>query len=90
MPEFLALYNLKGGEGFIKYYKGINSIKTVYESLLKDAKPHEDYSAIGAQQEWYNLNPEYFRDFIRRRAKLNIKIRLLMQDSKKSPANIKN
>ncbi|MEW6407277.1 MAG: helix-turn-helix domain-containing protein [Patescibacteria group bacterium] len=82
LPEFLALYNLKGGESFIKYYEGKKSIKIVYESLLEDVKPHEDYLVIGAQQEWYNLDPEYFQDFIVRRAKLNINIRLLMQDSK--------
>ena len=32
MPEFLALYNLKGNESFLKYYEGIEAIKTIYET----------------------------------------------------------
>lgn len=81
LPEFSALYNLKGGESFIKYYEGLESVKSVYESLIKDIKPHEDYLVISDQQKWQDADKEYFLDFTRRRAKLPINIRLLLQDS---------
>lgn len=82
LPEFLALYSLKGGESIIKYYEGLVAVKSIYEELLKDVKPHEDYLVITHQQQWHDLDPEYFQKFTQRRAKLNIKIRMLMQDSK--------
>ncbi len=80
-PELSALYNLKGGEGFIKYYEGLAGIKSVYEGLIRDVHPHEDYLVITDQKRWLNLDQEYFLDFSRRRAKLPIAIRMLMQDT---------
>jgi sugar-specific transcriptional regulator TrmB len=82
LPDLVALYNLKGGEGKIKYYEGLESVKSVYEFLLRDIKSHEDYLVIGEQNLWYKLDIKYFQDFIVRRSKLNINIRLLFPDSK--------
>lgn len=81
LPEFMSLYNLKGGESFIKYYEGLQAVKSVYESLLRDIRPHEDYMIVSDQSKWQELDPKYFLKFLERRAKLNINIRLLLQDS---------
>lgn len=81
-PEFSALYNLKGGESAIKYYEGLAGIKSVYENLIKDVRPHDDYCIVSEIHRWLALDPEFFLDFTKRRAKLNINIRLLLQDSK--------
>ena len=82
LPEFLGMYNLKGGESSIKYYEGLESVKSVYESLISDIKPHEDYLIIADAKQWMELDPEYFQNFTERRAKLNINTRMLLQDSK--------
>jgi len=82
LPDLSAMYNLKGGEGKIKYYEGLESVKSVYNSLLRDIKPSEDYLVIGDQNLWHKLDEDFFQDFIVRRSKLNIKIRLLFPDSK--------
>lgn len=81
LPEFLNLYQLEGSESFIKYYEGVAGIKTVYEGLLNDIQPHEDYMVLGQMDAWYNVDPKYFKKFIERRAKLPITIRLLLRDS---------
>ncbi len=81
LPEFSALFNLKGGESFIKYYEGLEAIKSVYSSLLKDIRPHEDYLVLAGQKKWHELDPEYFQKFIEKRAKLDINIKILMVDS---------
>lgn len=81
LPELSALYNLKGGESFIKYYEGLTGIKSVYENLIRDVRPHEDYLVITDQKRWFDLDRKYFLDFTERRAKLPINIRMLMQDS---------
>jgi len=80
LPDFLAIYNLKGGESFIKYYEGIEGIKTVYESFLANYKPHQDYLVISNTEEWQKHDPKYFEDFLKRRSRLKINVRMLLQD----------
>jgi HTH-type transcriptional regulator, sugar sensing transcriptional regulator len=81
LPEFAALYNLKGGESFLKYYEGIEAVKNVYESLIRDVRPHEDYLVMANQDQWLSLDREYFKNFLARRAKLPIKVRMMFQDT---------
>ena len=81
LPEFDAIYNLKGGESFIKYYEGLPAIKGVYESLIRDIKPHEDYLVMGNQDYWLKHDEKFFMDFLYRRAKLPINIRMMFQES---------
>lgn len=81
LPELSGLFNLKGGQSTIKYYEGLAGIKSVYESLLKEVRPKEDYLIIANQEQWLKLDPDFFLDFTKRRAKLPINIRLLTQDS---------
>jgi sugar-specific transcriptional regulator TrmB len=84
LPEFSAIYNLKGGESFIKYYQGLESVKSVYESLIADIRPHEDYLIISDQKQWIALDKEYFQKFTERRGKLPINIRMLQIDTEVS------
>lgn len=81
LPEFLALHNLKGKDSVIKYYEGLESVKNVYDELLREIQAHEDYLVIGEQNDWYNLDPKFFQSFIEARSKLPINIRLLFTDS---------
>ncbi len=66
---------------FIKYYEGLEAVKLVYKELLKEVQPNEDYLVIGNQEQWYSLDAKFFQKFIEDRAKLKIKIRVLLQDS---------
>ncbi len=81
LPEFAALYNLKGGEGFIKYYEGLEAIKSLSEGLVRDIRPKENYMIISDQKKWYELDPKFFQEFTERRAKKDINVRLILQDS---------
>lgn len=81
LPEFVSLYNLKGGGSFIKYYEGREGIKTVYENLLRDLAPHDFYLVVSDMKQWYSLDEQYFQDFIERRAKIPLDIRALFQAS---------
>lgn len=81
LPEFLSLYNLKSDESTLKYFEGLEAVKSVYESLIQDIKPHEDYLVITRQEAWLKLDEKYFLDFIKKRAKLNVNIKMLLQDS---------
>jgi len=81
LPDFSKLYNLRGQHDIIKRYNGLQAVKSVYEDLLKNIKPHEDYLIISDQSKWISLDEKYFMDFARRRAKLPIKIRMLQVDT---------
>ena len=81
LPEFLALYNLQGEESFIKYYEGLEAVKSVYESMLRDVRPHEDYLVVTDSKEWYQLDEKFFLKYIQKRATLNVNTRVLLQDS---------
>ena len=81
LPDFASIYNLHSGGAFIRCYEGIEGVKQVYEDLLRDIKPHEDYLIVGEMNQWFRQDPEFFHNFMERRAKLDINIRVLMQDS---------
>lgn len=81
LPEFQALYNLKGGESTIKYYTGLSAMHDIYRDTLKEIRPHEDYLVITNQEKWYNLDSKFALNYIEERAKLPIKTRMLFQDS---------
>ncbi|MCX6789663.1 MAG: hypothetical protein NTZ42_03600 [Candidatus Gribaldobacteria bacterium] len=81
LPEFSLLYNQKDSGSLIKYYEGREAVKSVYENILNDIRPHEDYLVIGNQDLWLGLDKRYFAKFIKQRARLNINIKLILQDS---------
>lgn len=88
LPEFQALQNFEGGESFIKYYDGLEAVKGVYEEILKEIRPHEEYLSVGNPSQWFPLDPEYFQNFKERRTqlsrKLNFTIRHLLKDCEKA------
>jgi HTH-type transcriptional regulator, sugar sensing transcriptional regulator len=81
LPDLFSIYNLKGDEGFIKYYEGVESIKSIYEDILKRLTSKDWYLVIGSTDPWINLDPKYFKNFLERRAKKNSDLRLLLQES---------
>jgi len=81
LPDFSKLYNLQGQHEVIKRYDGLQAVKSVYEDLLRTIKPHEDFLIIADQTKWMSLDEKYFTDFIKRRAKLPIRIRMLQIDT---------
>jgi HTH-type transcriptional regulator, sugar sensing transcriptional regulator len=81
LPELTELYNTESTQSFIKYYEGLESVKNVYESNLRDVKPHENYYVIGDMKNWLSLDYKYFENFTYRRGQLPINIRLLLLDS---------
>jgi len=86
LPELQSLYNLKGGESLIKYYEGLESVKTVYETILKEVKPKDEYRVISDTEKWMSVDPEYYQNFLERRAKKNIQSKII---TKKSPTTLK-
>ena len=81
MPEFQALFNLKGGESFIRYYEGLEAVKNIYTQITKDCRPHEEILVISDQESWFKSNPVFFHKYLLERAQSNIKARKLLVPS---------
>lgn len=81
LPELMGLYDLKAGESLMKYYTGLDAMKQIYRDTLREIKNGEEYLVITNQEKWYNLDPHFALSYIEDRAKLNIKTRLLFQNS---------
>lgn len=65
----------------IKHFDSLAAIKNVYESLIADIEPKQDYMIFSSSQEIYDLDPEFFEDFFLRRGRLDIRIRALLKRS---------
>lgn len=88
LPEFQSIENLDGGESFIKYYDGWDAVKSIYEEILREIRPHDEYLTVGNPAKLFPLYADYFNDFMERRAKLsrklNFQIRLLLKECDKA------
>ena len=85
LPEFTALYNLKGGESTVKYYEGLNAVKNIYETILDPMKPGDDYLVIGDIEKFFqDTDKKYFENFLEKRIKSRVKARLLVTDSERA------
>jgi sugar-specific transcriptional regulator TrmB len=81
LKDFMEIYNKGGGETLIKIYEGLEATKSIYDGLLRDIKPGEDYLIISDMKKAFGMDKEFFDDLRDRRAKLPIKVRVLIGDS---------
>jgi len=84
LNELNTLFNLNEEEGVLRYYEGLESVKSVYNSVLEDIKVRENYSVVADIEKWHKLDPKFFDKFLERRAKMNINMRLIFTESQKA------
>ncbi len=90
IPELSSqFYNLKDQESFIKHYKDLDGVKSIYDKLLSELNPKDFYYVISDQEKWISLDFKYFENFKKKRSKLNLDIKLLLQDSPSARKNLK-
>lgn len=89
LPQLNALHHLKGSESVIKYYEGIESLKTVYLEILDMVRSREDYYVLSDSTKWYSLAPDFFSEFLERRSKLDIVVRHIFSASSLSATHVK-
>lgn len=82
LDDLKSLYsNNNNYENKIEYFEGIESVKNIYRNILNNLNIYDDYLVLGNQKSWINLDKNFFQNFIEKRAKKNIKIRLIFTDS---------
>ncbi len=84
LPQFTALYNLKGKESALRYYEGLGSIKTIYDTILEPMRPNDYYLVIGDMQKFFDMDRSYFENFFNKRVKKITKARLIVTDTEQA------
>ncbi len=84
LPQFTALYNLKGKESTLRYYEGLESIKTIYDTILEPMRPNDYYLVMGDMQKFFDMDREYFEDFFKKRVKAIKNARLIVTDNEQA------
>ncbi len=79
--ELKTLYNLNDQGGTLRYYEGLEAVKSVYDDVLNDMRSGGYYLVVGDIKRWNELDPKFFGKFVERRAKMNVDMRLLSTDS---------
>jgi sugar-specific transcriptional regulator TrmB len=81
LPALLQVYNKQGKDTLIKYYEGIEGVKGVYETILRETRRGEPYFVISSHQEWYELDQKWFEGFSERRNRERFDFKFLLLDS---------
>ena len=68
------------GGSDITYHEGVESIKSVYESLIREGSLSDPYLAISSE-DFFAYDKAYFLDFVTRRARARRNVRLILVDS---------
>ncbi len=83
-PELEALYTLRGNDSVIRYYSGIEAMRSVYEEMLSELRDGEDYFVFGDPERWDMFDRGYFKTFIERRLKININAKMALVPSERA------
>ncbi len=84
LPHLTALRHLEPRESTVRYYIGMESLRSVYLGLLDEVRPQDDYLVLSDQALWWALDSEFFKGFLKRRAKLSVKVRMIFTPSPKA------
>lgn len=79
-PELQKLYQGAKTKPSIKYHKGVSELKEMYNVILK-IKDLKQYDIIAAESHWLAMDKKFFEDFKKRRAKVGIKTRLILDNT---------
>lgn len=85
-PELEALYTLKGNDSVVRYYSGVQAMRSVYDELLLDLRANDDYFVFGDPKRWDIFDKTYFKTFIERRLKINLNAKVILVASETAEA----
>lgn len=92
IPELEKLRNPLSAEPKVKFFRGLEGIKEIYEEMLR-VPNQEIYAVVDAQYSWTNYGgepEEWLKSFIRRRADRNIWWRGIVNRSEASDRAVQN
>ncbi len=82
LPDLKNLHSSGNRQITLKKHENLTQIKGAYTRILENTKPNEPYYVFADQEYWWQLDPNFFEQFIRRRSTLNLDIKIVLKDSK--------
>lgn len=81
LPTLMASFNKRGKDTLIKYYEGVEGVKSVYEGFLRETRSGEPYYVISSHHEWYKVDEKWFSNFSDRRNAKGLDFKFFLLDS---------
>lgn len=81
LPDLESLYKNKDNSSIVKYYEGLDALKSVYDELLENLKYNDDYFVYGDPERWDSHAQDYFKSFIKRRLRIQLNVKNLLTNS---------
>jgi sugar-specific transcriptional regulator TrmB len=69
----------------VRFYKGVEGIKTVYEDIIRTGK---DYIGYGPGQQIEKILKHYFKHFVNRRISAGIKLRIIYDEASRNVVKV--
>ncbi len=69
------------GTNEVLHFKGVGGMKNAFMSMLNDLRKGDFYYVVSDGNRWYNTDPKFFKKFMRKRAKKNLDLRLILVDN---------
>lgn len=83
LPKLMEIYNTEGAPATFRVYTGLEAVKGMYEEMLRELKPHDEYEAVANHALWADLDPKFFFGFLERRKKLRTHNRILLENDER-------
>jgi sugar-specific transcriptional regulator TrmB len=88
LPLFDELIS-KDSPEIIKYYTTKSAIRTLYNSLIQKIQPKTWYYVFTNQADWLEQDEDFFLDFINKRNKMNLNIKMIFCNSQVAMDHLK-
>lgn len=80
IPELMSLYNLQGGDSVIKYYEGLEAVKSIYDDLANELRDDDFYYVVSNLDAWKKPDENFFLEYKEKIKKINMDARILSPD----------
>ncbi len=77
-PELQALYSLRGNDSVIRYYRGVEAMRSVYDEMLSELRDGDNYYVLGDPERWDLFDKAYFKKFIEQRLKIDLHTKVVL------------
>lgn len=84
LAELSALRRTGESQDVVRLYRGVEAVKTLYDELLSEVRPGDDYLVMTDFDRWLALDKQFFSGFLRRRSRILLRLRLILARGAKS------
>lgn len=78
-PELSVLFNTTKSKPAVRFYRGLDQIKEMYNSFL--SLPQKTQRVFGSEEYWIYADKDWFIDYARRRGESGMQTKIIFEDS---------